>query len=132
MNQLCRCAALAVALTSLAACDDEAGVQGQRGPCASSAGAFAGCVDDPIETPEDACWRLVECGVIPLEQNDPDRQWVTDWAECVRDLVRLPPEREQFVMAGIEAASCDDLLLDGSPTRPGGEPLCFDFGDLDN
>ena len=128
MNRPCRCAVLAAVLASLIACDDEGGAQGQRGPCASSAGSFAGCADEPIETIEDACWRLVECGVIPLEQHDPDRQWVTDWDECVRDLYRLTPEREQFVLSCIEAATCDDLRLPGR----GGEPLCFDFGDLDN
>ena len=132
MTRPCCCALLAVALVSMAACEDEAGVQGHRGPCAAgAAGAFVGCEDAPIETSEDACWRLVECGVIPLVQNDPDLQWVTDWDECVSDLERLPEDRRAFVLDCIAAASCEDLLLNNSPTTPGGEPLCYEFGRIE-
>ena len=106
-------------------------MQGLRGPCAGSSGPFVGCEDVAIETSEDACWRLVECGAIPLAQNDPNLQWVTDWDECVDDLERLPADRHALVLACIEAASCEDLLLDNSPTAPGGEPLCYEFGRID-
>jgi hypothetical protein len=114
-------AVCAVALASTAACGDEdALTQGHRGPCATATGPFVGCDNEPIETPEDACWKLVECGVIPLEE---------DWQDCVRSIERLSSQEQGFVMSCVEAASCDDLLQYNSPRDPYGERLCFEFGD---
>jgi hypothetical protein len=119
-------AALVAALASTVGCDDEGAVQGQRGACADSTRAFVGCEDEPIETPEDACWRLVECGVIPLSIEEG-----YDWGACVRQIERLSAEEGDFALRCVEAASCDDLLLFQSPTNPWGDRLCFEFGQLD-
>ncbi len=122
--------ALAAALASVAACDGDGAVQGHRTPCATPAGAFVGCETEPLETAEDACWRLVDCGVIPLERNE-DQQFVFDWRDCVLSLEDLPSEREDFIIACIGASACDDLLVPNSPRTPDDdELLCLQYGDI--
>ncbi len=112
----------AVAATALASCDGDMGV---RGPCANPTGSIVGCEPEPIETADDACWKLVACGVIPFENPpDPDNDDRRGWAECIRDIEDLPAEREQLVLACVEAATCIDLLTGQSPLRYD-ENLCF-------
>ena len=127
MKRLWCTAALGAVLASAVGCDDEGAVQGHRGACASSSRAFVECVDEPVDTPEDACWRLVECGVIPLSTEDG-----YDWAACVRQIERLSAEEVEFALHCVETASCNDLLLFQSPTDPWGDRLCFEFGQLEN
>lgn len=121
--------ALGLAL-SLAACGDDESLQGVREPCATASGTLLGCDDDPIESPEDACWRLVACGVIPLEH---ETDWVLDWASCVREIERMSEARYDYTLQCIEASSCDDLKVDNSPVNPGSSdptlPLCLQYGD---
>ena len=102
-----------------AACrDDVEGnpLQGVREPCSTAGGTLLGCDQPPIDTPEDACWRLVECGAIPLEHEE---NWVLDWASCVHDIERLSEPRYEFALECIETSSCDDLKVD----------LCLQYGD---
>ena len=123
--------ALAAALWLVAAaCDGDGAIQGHRGPCATPTGAFVGCETEPLETAEDACWRLVDCGVIPLERNE-ENQGTFDWRDCVFTIEELPSQRENFVIQCIGVSSCDDLQLPNSPRTPReDELLCLAFGDL--
>jgi hypothetical protein len=116
------------------ACGDGESLQGMREPCSNASGTLLGCDDMPIESPEDACWRLVECGVIPLEHEDDD---VLDWATCVRMIERMSEARYEFALQCIETSSCDDLKVSsgsyGSPVDPRrwdmSIPLCLQYGD---
>ncbi|RMH38055.1 MAG: hypothetical protein D6689_20220 [Deltaproteobacteria bacterium] len=112
-------AACAAALAA-AGCD---GAQGSRGPCATPAGAPLACPDAPgaIETPEDACWKLVDCGVIPLVDED------RGWEFCVRRLERLTDAALDYALACIDAATCDDLLQQNSP-GPSFDPRLCELG----
>lgn len=131
------CAAVVAALgvaASQPACGDGESLQGVREPCSNASGTLLGCDDMPIESPEDACWRLVECGVIPLQYElEDDDDWVLDWAICVRMIERMSEARYEFVLQCIETSSCDDLKVEYSPVEPRrGDlsiPLCLQFGD---
>jgi hypothetical protein len=114
-----RCASLLLAAGALlAACDDTGAKDGARGSCASG-GALAGC-EDSERTSEGVCWRLVECGAIPLEAAE-DRPFDLDWGSCVDDIEDMPDERGAIVIACIASSTCDELLsLD--------DPACFDYG----
>ncbi len=114
--------AAAIALGS-AACDGTDDADGARGSCASG-GALGGCADSPT-TAEGACWRLVECGVMPVDAaEDGD----IDWGQCVNRLEAMIAERGQLVMACVASSTCDELLAPGSP-QPWDWPLCFQYGD---
>jgi len=115
---------LGVALVlGTAACDGTESADGARGSCASG-GALAGCADSPT-TPEGACWRLVECGSLPVDAaGDGDR----DWGRCVTALEGLPTGRADLVMTCIATSTCDELLAPGSP-NPWEWPACFAYGD---
>ena len=105
------------------ACDDTDPVDGTRGSCAWGGSALA-CVDGE-ETPEAACWKLVECAAIPLDA--PDNNF--DWGRCVDYLSGLPDERGRFAIACVAASACDELRGPGSPTDYYGGIYCLEFGD---
>lgn len=109
---------LLCALLVCGACDDGMPTEGTRGPCA----AGGQVLDDPrcfaVETPEDACWKLVDCGVILL-LNDADPN-AFDWDNCVARIEGMQSNDQRFALACVEAASCDQLD-DG-----GGDPDCLE------
>ena len=111
----------ALVAAALASCDGELGV---RGPCATPTGSLAGCEPERIETADDACWKLVECGVIPLTDGDTSDDDNSGWGECIEDIERLAAERQQIVLRCVQAATCNDLLTNQSPIRYD-ENLCF-------
>lgn len=92
-----------LAATALASCDGELGV---RGPCATPTGSIEGCVPQAIETADDACWKLVDCGVLRVNSDG------YDWADCVERIEEYPAERQQLTLSCIEAASCVELYED--------------------
>ena len=108
-------------LCGLAACDDNLDHDGARGACAPGS-PLAGCPDSEL-TDEDACWRLVECGVYPLDGDEPND---ADWGQCVDTLERMPSARAQVVRQCVSRSTCDELAVRG----PSGRPICFEFGDL--
>jgi len=129
-----RAAALAAGLAfALAACGDGESLQGTREPCSTASGTLLGCSDDPIQSAEDACWRLVECGVIPLDFDDEVNEYVLDWANCVRLIERMSEVRYEYTLQCVEASSCDDLKVAEFPVDPGSGdralPLCLQYGD---
>jgi len=102
---------LVFAVSSLA-CGDDATDPGVRDQCADSSGVIIGCTPRAVETPMDACWKLVDCGALPQSSDN------YDWADCVRDIERMIEERQSLVLACVDASTCDDLKAD----------LCLELG----
>jgi hypothetical protein len=90
---------------------------GTRGQCAAG-GTLEQC-PEAERTPEGACWKLVDCAVIPLKADDPNRQF--DWNDCVDDIATLTSDRERLVINCIAAGTCDSLQ-----TNPN---ACFTLGE---
>ena len=92
----------------LAACnagDDT--TDGARGKCAEG-GVLTDCPDS-ARTSEGVCWRLVDCGSIPLDSmND------FDWKRCVDGIDRLTADRQSLVIDCIAASTCDALKDSGA------------------
>ena len=125
---------LAAVLGTMVACGGDGSTPGVRSECAAFGGAGLDCEDMPIESSVDACFKLVGCGAIPLENPTDNSDCCLDWAFCVRELERLDDFNRDFVFACIEASSCDELKTDRSPEGPGrgeqGLPLCLQHGNL--
>ena len=106
-------------LLLLAACnagDDT--TDGARGLCAEG-GALNQCPEPP-KTPQDACWKLVDCAAIPL-----DTMNNFDWGDCVNGIERLTDDRQRLVIDCIAASSCDAL----KPDPQNGQIACLLLGD---
>ncbi len=114
-------AALAVWLGA-AGCDDTGSVDGTRGPCAAG-GQVLGC-DDEVATIEDACWKLVQCGEIPVDHVN---EGGADWGNCVERLEELDGSMAAVSIACVDAASCDALAVNGPPGDPYDWPDCLEF-----
>jgi len=96
---------LAAALCACSAGDDTA--EGTRALCAEG-GALNECHGDAV-TPRDACWRLVDCGAIPVHR---DGQYELDWDRCVSDLEGIDVVQQELVVTCINASTCDQLKND--------------------
>jgi hypothetical protein len=122
----------ALALVPLLACSFDEAAPGVRGQCATAVGEPV-CDSEAIETGEDACWKLVECGSIPVVEPVPDDDDYFDQPQCELFFQRLSEHRYDVSLACIEAASCDQLRFEGgpdTPTRnPEGMPPCLEYGD---
>jgi hypothetical protein len=103
--------------TSMTGCGHEGPDPGVRDAC-ETGGATLGCAETPIETIEDACWRLVECGAIPVANPASEPECCFDWADCVQELDEMESSHVELALACVEAAPCSELLLPGSPDRP--------------
>jgi hypothetical protein len=118
---------------AIGSCGGDASDPGVRGPCDEAGGGTLGCAPPVIESVEDACWRLVECGAIPVANPEDDPNCCFDWAECVDELGELPSYRLDFTLACIAAAPCSELIWRGSPSRPTRNeeefPPCLQHGD---
>ncbi len=115
---------VAVALTALATgCDDTKAVDGARTGCAVG-GAINGC-QAARATVIDACNRLVDCGSIPVDNEDENG---FDWGRCVDQLEARQSDQQRFTISCIVASACDELRTDGSPNNPYGRIACLAFG----
>lgn len=116
------------------ACGHDGPDPGVRGPCDQPGGSTLGCTPAAIATPEDACWRMVECGAIPVANPESDPECCFDWADCVEELDELPAAQLELALACVAAAPCSELLLPGSPDRPTRNdeelPACLQHGRL--
>jgi hypothetical protein len=110
-----------------AACGGTGESAGARGDCAEGGQLNAGtCPVDP--TPDGACLYLVDCGVIPIESDAGDKHHY-DWADCVSTIDGFLPTGQQLAIECIESATCDSLVVDGSPDAPNaGEIACLHLG----
>jgi hypothetical protein len=98
-----------------AACDGTDDVEGTRGPCASGGQLLGDPACFGVASAEDACWKLVDCGVILLLDVD-GNLW--DWDRCVDHLEGLPDAVARVAIACVGAASCDQLATRGFGERP--------------
>jgi hypothetical protein len=124
-------ASLLLAACGLIACGGDDTVQGAHGRCAFG-GELNDC-PDAERTPEDACWRLVDCGAIPLYWEDPNpddpiRRF--DWGQCVDYIASRTNDRQRIMMSCIAASVCDELRVFGSPNDPDRNQIrCIRLGD---
>jgi hypothetical protein len=123
-------AGLALAAFGIVACGGDDTAQGAHGQCAFG-GELNDCPDS-ARTPEAACWRLVECGSIPVGYENPDdpndRRF--DWGRCVDFLEGQTADRQRIMINCIAASVCDELRVDGSPGDPdAGDIRCIRLGD---
>src|SRR3954471_2354581 len=96
---------------------------GTRARCAEG-GALTACPDYP-RTAEGACWKLVDCAVIPLSRDDNN----FDWGRCVDGIESQTNDVEQLVVSCIAASSCDALQVEGAPDDPNvGDIHCLHLG----
>lgn len=102
-----------LALAACSAGDDTA--DGTRGLCAEG-GELTHCNDVP-RTAMEACWRMVDCGAIPLHQNDQNRD---DWDNCVEQIEGMLSTAQDLTIQCIGASTCDQLKQDND--------RCFLFG----
>ena len=91
--------------------------EGTRGQCAFG-GELNDC-PDAERTPTGACWRLVDCGRIAVDVEDPNDPNRFDWGVCVDGLERLTDDRQHLVINCIAAATCDELRTND---------VCLDLG----
>jgi hypothetical protein len=82
---------------------------GARAQCAFG-GELTDC-PDAAKTSEGACWRLVDCGAIPVDSEDPNDPNEFDWGVCVDFLDGLTADRRRLVVACIAASTCDELRV---------------------
>lgn len=106
---------LLLALVGCSLGDDAA--DGARAQCAEG-GALNDTCTQPVATPEQACWRMVDCGAIPLHANE---QYDFDWSRCVEEIWEVAALQERLIMACIGASTCDQLKVSGS--------ACFAYGE---
>ena len=108
-------ASLVIVLAVHAACDGT----GARAEC-EFGGALTDC-PDAERTPEAACWRLVDCGAIAVdieEPGDDNPRDDADWGGCVELLEDLTEDRQRIIVNCVAAATCDELRVSG---------FCFEF-----
>jgi hypothetical protein len=114
-----------VLLLSLCACsagDDTS--TGAHAKC-SEGGAINSC-DTDVVTAQDACWKLVDCGAIPVSS---DKDNTFDWGACVDRIETFIDVGEQLAISCIGASTCDALKVPGSPDQPDSNQIdCLHLG----
>jgi hypothetical protein len=110
-------------LTACGAGDDT--TSGARANCAEG-GALTTC-PDAVRTAEAACWKLVDCGVIPVSSGDIDKHF--DWGRCVDRINTTIETGQELIIACIATSTCDALKVPGSPDDPDRNDMaCFHLG----
>src|SRR5262245_13656115 len=109
MGRLRAVATLSLLLSGVSACavDGPKPTAGER--CTAVGASLLECGPAPLTGAEDTCWRLVDCGAIPVANADSDPTCCFDWAACVEHIEDLPDEQFEAALACIEAAACRDL-----------------------
>jgi hypothetical protein len=105
-------------LLGVAACglgDDTA--DGGRSQCAEG-GALNDTCTTSLKTPEDACWRMVDCGAIALHRMG---QYDFDWSRCISEIQNTGDVQERLIIACVAASTCDQLKVSGG--------ACFAYGE---
>jgi hypothetical protein len=101
-------------LLLLAACADDP-APGAPSPCDTPAGPLLSCPGEAVSpapfTIEDACARLVECGLFAVNHVDADGNHHDDYRTCVKGLRDddYQVERLAFVLACVDVATCEQL-----------------------
>ena len=98
------------------------------GPCGLSAGSLVGCepeqASDEVRTIADACWKMVECGVL-FVSDVVDSE--LDYPGCVARLSTYFPERLAYALHCIDAATCAGLATSTQNGYPF-DGTCFQYG----
>lgn len=116
--------ALALACAACSAGDDTA--TGAHSQCGEGGAIDGSGCSGAVTTAQDACWKLVDCGAIPVSS---DNNNVFDWGACVDRIETYIDVGQQLVLSCIGASSCDALRVPGSPDQPDGNQLsCFHLG----
>jgi hypothetical protein len=106
---------LLLALGGCSLGDDVA--NGSRGQCAEG-GALNDTCTSQVRTPEQACWRLVDCGALPVFRGEAFR---SDWDSCVAEIWDTGDVQEKLIIACINASTCDQLKVSAG--------ACFAYGE---
>lgn len=117
-------ASLVLAATGCGPDEDDAPTGGARALCASG-GELTDCPDADL-SPEGACWRLVDCGAIPLSHPEDFR---IDWGSCVDGVASLTADRQRLVIACVAASTCDQLRSDSSTQPDYSDFYCLRLGE---
>jgi hypothetical protein len=97
---------LLLALAACSAGDDVA--DGTRGLCAEGGELTdTDCHANP-KTAFDACWRMVDCGAIPLHSGNDGE---LDWDNCVNEIDSMLATQQQLAITCIGASTCDQLKI---------------------
>jgi len=110
-------ARICVVLLALSACglgDDTA--DGTRDQCAEG-GELNNTCSSSVSTPEQACWRMVDCGAIPLHQME---RYQFDWSSCVEVIEGTGAPQARLIMGCVGASTCDQLKANAD--------ACFAYG----
>ena len=112
------------------ACDFEGSAPGVRGQCATAIGEPL-CESEEIESSSDACWKLVQCGSIPVAS--PEDENYFDYGNCLARFDAIGDHRSEVSMACIAASTCDQLRFEGGSNTPRTNseslPPCLEYGD---
>lgn len=111
---------LLLAALGCAACDGNGSADGARGRCTAGGQVLGDC--EQVATVEDACWKLVDCAVIPVSSD-----MTRDWGDCVDRIDALDPTSQEAAVACVDAASCDELTVNDSPSNPYEWPDCLQY-----
>ena len=112
---------LCLMLTAACSAGDDT-TTGAHAACAQG-GALTMC-PDTVRTPEDACWRLVDCGAIPVQSGTTDNHF--DWGDCLDTIESADTAGETLIIACIAQSTCDALDVRTDPN--GNDIACFHFG----
>jgi hypothetical protein len=118
-------------LTGASACSvpDGKPTPGVRAACAEPGGPLDRCEPGSIDSAEDACWRMVECGALAVARpDDTDDCSFCDWASCVETIDAMSDAQYELALACVEAAPCDALKAPGYPNDPD-PPPCLEQGE---
>lgn len=110
-------ARICVVLLALSACglgDDTA--DGTRDQCAEG-GELNNTCGSSVATPEQACWRMVDCGAIPLHRME---GYAFDWNDCVEEIEDTGAPQARLIMGCVGASTCDQLKANAD--------ACFAYG----
>jgi hypothetical protein len=111
-----------LAVCALAACGDT--TDGARSQCAAG-GAIQGTCPLEDRTVEGACWRLVDCGAILLQNPNG-----FGWQQCVDRVERVAPQSQQLIIDCIAGSTCDALKVANSPDPDPSNMYCLRLGGL--
>src|SRR5258707_363314 len=117
-------------ISLLTACSN---ADGTRGQCAEG-GELSAC-PQAERTAEGACWRLVDCGAIPLKkdtnQDGTPNVGIFDWDNCVFTLMSRTDDRQRIVINCIAASTCDALKPSDISNPDPAEIGCLVAGGID-
>jgi hypothetical protein len=106
--------------------DDAAGLDEASSECAGSDGLVPECDPAPVAGAEDACWRLVQCGAIPVANPESDPSCCFDWAACVAHVDHLPDQQFELALACVESTTCEEQRAGSSADRAAELPFCLE------